>query len=458
MPEIQFVTTDDDVRLAFQDFGSGPPVVVIGPLMSHLEGAWEHELERRRWEYMGQYVRVLTFDHRGAGLSDRTDALPTLEARLGDVEVVMDAAGLDRASAVGYTEGTLVAMAFAARHPDRVERLVVANCDWRIGTELSALAESMNPDPAAPWLLRSNEERNRTGSDHGTAGDTEFFIDRIPSVVDHPDFLQWLPRYLRLMGSRDALIRQMSSLDAIELAGIPEAVTVPTLITHTTGNRTVHVGYARALDEAIPDSTLVEFEGADYEFWLGANWREILDCHLSFLLGREIDAPVERRLAVIVFTDLVDSTAHSMAAGDRHWRQRLDTHDRICDRVVSTHGGSIVKSTGDGVMATFATPSEAVIAAATLRDELADAGLSIRGGIHAGEVEIREDDISGAVVNLAARVQQAAEDGEIYVTKAIRDMLLGSDDRFDDAGTHSLKGFEGSWLLFRIAPSSPRLP
>ena len=152
-----------------------------------------------------------------------------------------------------------------------------------------------------------------------------------------------------------------------------------------------------------------------------------------------------------MFTDIVGSTATSVDSGDAEWRNRLDMHDRISDRIVTEHGGAMVKSTGDGILATFHMPTSALDAAQELRSELSKANIEIRTGIHAGEIEIRGTDISGATVNLAARVEQAAPDGHIYVTKTIRDMLIGSTYRFDDAGSHLLKGFDEEWRLFRIS-------
>ena len=171
---------------------------------------------------------------------------------------------------------------------------------------------------------------------------------------------------------------------------------------------------------------------------------------ISFITGAEVDAPTERRFAVVLFTDIVESTSASMATGDDEWHRQLDTHDRITGLVVSKHEGAIIKHTGDGVLATFTTPSQAVDAAIQLRDELAETGMRLRAGLHAGEIEIRGEDISGAVVNLAARVEQAAADDDIHTTKTIRDMLIGSPHHFDETGTHTLKGFDGEWRLYRI--------
>jgi class 3 adenylate cyclase len=228
-------------------------------------------------------------------------------------------------------------------------------------------------------------------------------------------------------------------------------VRAPTLIVHAVGNRIHHVGYARYLSQLIPDATLLELPGDDVMYWLSDNWKDYADAGITFVTDTTIDAPIERRFAVVMFTDIVGSTATSVDSGDSEWRNRLDMHDRISDRIVTQNGGAMVKNTGDGILATFHMPTSALVAAHELRSELSKANIEIRIGIHAGEIEIRGTDISGATVNLAARVEQAAADGHIYVTKTIRDMLIGSTYTFADTGSHLLKGFDEEWRLFRIS-------
>jgi class 3 adenylate cyclase len=202
-------------------------------------------------------------------------------------------------------------------------------------------------------------------------------------------------------------------------------VEAPTLIIHSVGTRLHHVGYARYLAQLIPDATLLELPGYDFMYWISDNWKDYVDAGITFIANTKVDAPLERRFAVVMFTDIVGSTATSVDSGDSEWRDLLDMHDRVSDRVVTEHGGSIVKNTGDGILATFHMPSHALDAANDLKNELSKAKIEIRTGIHAGEIEVRGEDISGATVNLAARVEQAAATGHIYTTTTIRDMLIG---------------------------------
>ena len=446
VPEVHYVIADDDVRVAYQDYGSGPPTVLVQTALGHLEGYWEFGTLRRLYERMAANLRILTFDHRGNGMSDGFTEPPSLEDRALDVKAVMDEVGIDRANLFGFDFGAQVAIGFAARYPERVERLVLANA--RIGPSARSRADALYPEAEQPGPPTGSEVE-RTLNMVGIEVD-EAFTHFSPSVAKYPEDVRLMPRFERLVGSRDVHRRQIESVTDVDVTDIAPLVATPTLVTHTLGDRRFHVGYARLLAELIPDATLLEVAGEDHMFWLADDWREITDAHINFLTDSVVSAPVERRFAVVLFTDIVESTSTSLAAGDDEWRLRLDAHDRISRRVVTHHDGSLVKQTGDGILATFDAPSRAVDTSIDLRDELAESGIRIRAGIHAGEVEVRGDDIAGAVVNLAARVEQAAPEGFIYTTATIRDMLIGSSHSFEPAGTHHLKGFEDEWLLYRI--------
>ena len=439
--------TEDDVRIAYQEFGGGPPTVYVPSLFTHLEGQWEHELVRRLFDRMAANLRVLTFDHRGAGMSDGYEVSPTLSERALDIQSVLDAARIERANLIGFEGGAQVAVAFAASRPERVERLVVVNA--RVGRSAAEKADELNPGADEPLLMTMAESHLARADTHGTElGEDVTLIS--PSAAKYPDYLRWLVRARRLFGPRDAYKRQVASIINLDIADVAPLVRAPTLITHTAGNRLFHVGYARLLAELIPDAALVEIEGDDQDYLLADNWSDIVDAHIRFITGADVQPPVQRRFAVVLFTDLVGSTQSSMASGDEHWHRQLDTHDRISREVVSRTRGSIIKHTGDGQLATFDAPSQAIDAAKLMHDRLTEAGMIIRAGIHAGEVEIRGHDISGAVVNLAARVQETAEDGRIRTTAAIKDLLIGSDFRFEAVGSHDLQGFDEPWTLYRV--------
>lgn len=454
VPDIRFTIADDDVRIAYQDFGSGPTVVYVLPFFSHLEVQWEQPLIYRVYERMAKYLRVLLIENRGTGLSDAPEGLPTLEDRLLDIEAVVTSANLDGFSLLGPFAGAQMCVAYAARHPERVEHLVLANP--RVGRSVKKEADALKTDAPGPLAYTFQTERKMlsTAAKLGsglTESDLATIANHSPSALEHPEYLRWLPRYERMWGSRASVRRQAESIGPLDIAEIAPKVDTPTLITHTTDCGIIHVGYGRLLDHLLPNSHLIEFEGKDHFYWLGSNWHEIIDAQIEFIGGVSVETPAARHFAVVMFTDIVSSTEASIAAGDSQWSRVLAQHDAATTEIVRRHGGAVVKSTGDGFLCTFPSPSPAVEAAIELRQALSEIGVRIRVGLHAGEVETRANDISGAAVNLAARVVEAAADDEIYITASLRDLLLGSEHQFTDAGQHQLKGFGPSWRLFRVA-------
>ena len=441
IPEVHFVVANDGARIAYQDFGDGPPMVLVPASRGHLEGYWWFLRLRQYYERLAANLRVLLFDHRGTGLSDGFTEPPTLSERTLDIKAVMDDAGVDRAGMLGFDFGAQLAVAFATSFPERVDRLVLANS--RVGPSATERANHLHPVGAEQSTALFPNELIGVELDPA-------WVETSPSIEDDPD-LSSLSRFERLVGSRDRQQRQADSIVEIDVTDIAPHVAAPTLITHSVNDRSFfHVGYSRVLAELIPHATLTEFEGEDHMYWVGDNWREVTDAHIEFLADGVIRAPVERDFAVVLFTDIVGSTSSSTTVGDVKWRSQLDSHDHVSKRVIEAGGGTLVKNTGDGVLAIFKSPSEAVTTSATLRRALAAIGIDIRAGLHAGEIEIRDDDVSGAVVNLAARVEQTAADGDIYVTRSLRDLLLGSNHEFVSAGEHNLKGFEGTWELHKL--------
>jgi class 3 adenylate cyclase len=239
---------------------------------------------------------------------------------------------------------------------------------------------------------------------------------------------------------------------ALDAGDSPERITTRTLIMHVAGDRVLPVAGGRLLAELIPDAEYVEVPGEDHFAWIMPNWRELNDVLIEFATGTKVSRATTRTFATVVFTDIVGSTRQSAERGDAEWRAVLDSHDRIARGLIDDAGGRVVKSTGDGLLVTFDTPSQGVECAISLRDALAGIGIDIRSGVHAGEIEVHDDgDISGIAVNLAARVEQAAGDGEIWASSTVRDMMLGGSTSFAEAGDHTLKGIDGTWRLFSVA-------
>jgi class 3 adenylate cyclase len=421
-------------------------MVIVPPIVSNVEMAWEHEGYRRVLERMGQYVRVIAFDKRGIGMSDRFDEAPNNEHRINDFLAVLDAEDIDRAHISGISEGGTMAQVFAAEYPDRVDRLVISNTSSpRTHRHRFAELAGDHLQSADTFMQKWAEVIEHWGQPSSPIVDWV-----MPSMAGDESYRLWEARFERQTATQAGFRRQLDSLAFLDTSGIPERISAPTLITHTVGDQVLNVGHARVLAELIPNSSLIEFPGDDHFYWFAPNWRDILDAQLGFVTGGPVGPVVQRLFATVLFTDVVGSTAAAAKVGDEQWRETMDAHDRVAARVIGDHSGRIVKSTGDGLLATFAGPSSAVGAASALRAELAQLGLRIRAGIHAGEIETRDDDISGFAVNLAARVEGAAPDGEVYVTSTVGDLLIGGSFEFEDAGGHELKGIDGVWMLRRL--------
>ncbi len=449
-PDIQYAVSDG-LHLAYQRFGNGPDVVMIPPLISNVELAWDHEVYRRGLEFDARHMRVLMFDKRGIGSSDRFEQTPTLEERIRDITAVMDAESIERASLIGLSEGGIMAQLFAARHPERVDKLVLINTGAGAGA-VPLLRDYAQPgDPPLDGRYFFGQWR-RLVETWGT--DPSFMVEwMMPSQRDNTSFTRWVGRLQRQTASPADIDRQISSVMSLDAFPALSDIGAATLVMHVTGDRVLNVANGRLLADRIPGASYVEIPGDDHFLWVMPNWRTIVETCVEFIVEHPVSAPTERRFAAVLFTDLVDSTATSARAGDTRWLETIEHHDRICHEVVERYRGRVVKSTGDGMLAVFDAPSQAVSAGGDLIVKLASIDLAVRAGVHAGEMEFRDDgDVTGAAVNLAARVEQAAELGTVFVSSTVRDMLLGGEHRFSERGEHTLKGIEGSWRLYALEP------
>ena len=443
-PETGYATLGDD-RIAYQVIGDGPIDVILGP---GTWGAMDTEWERPEWALFyrrwASFCRLIRFDPRGAGASDPVprDALPPWERAVAELIAVMDACNSKRAVPLGFLDGGPAAMLFATTMPDRTAGLIlnhtaarhVAADDYPIGMPPAAVDEVVDRVVAA-W---------------GT-GDAAWAF--FPSEAGDERFRRWFAKFSRAAatpGAAGAAIREMLEGDSRSLL---DAIHVPTLILHRTDYEFVSVEHARYLAEHIQGAKLVELPGTDaVPIW------EDPDSYLEAM--REFLAEIEpspapalrptRIMATVLFTDIVRSTERAEQVGDREWRDLLDLHDEVSRSRVGEFEGQLVKTTGDGILATFDGPGRGIRCAATLRDELGRMGLSIRSGLHAGELERRDGDIGGHAVSLAARVMAAADAGEVFVSRTVRDLVVGSDLGFEDRGSHPLKGI-GDWELFALA-------
>ena len=407
-PEIEYATTPDGLRIAYQRWGEGPPLVVCPQIISNVEVHNEHEYYRRVREHVGRFMSCVEFDKRGIGLSDRiTGDLPDLQTRLQDITTVMDAMGWENAHFWGISEGAMMGQLFAAEFPERVRTLTLVNTfvspryiprvieHLRLGEDPHAL------DRNGIWE-KFVEITETWGVDAGPQVEWE-----VPSKVGDESFIRWMARVQRSAATAADFRRQLESIMDLDAGDAPERITVPTLVQHVRGDRVLTVAMGRLLGELIPDAEYHEIEGDDHFSWILPNWREIVDRFIEFAVGTRPDRTTTRTFGTVLFTDIVGSTRRSAELGDARWHEILDQHDRLTRRLVETHGGRVVKSTGDGLLALFAMPSDGVTCAREIRSELVGAGVDIRAGLHCGEVELHDDgDISGLAVNLAARVEQ----------------------------------------------------
>jgi class 3 adenylate cyclase len=444
-----------DLRLAYQQWGQGPRLLIVPALLSNMEVTWEHEYTLRIFDLLGRHVSVAQFDKRGIGLSDRPEEAPTLEERIADIVAVMDELGWESSSLLGVSEGGAMAQLFAVTYPERVEKLVLHNtfapAQYRVLVQ--ERTEAGDPPIPSPREMWAGFERLIDAWPEGVQEFVDWFM---PSQSDNPSFRRWLGRLMRLSASPRDFRRQVESIWTLDPGDAPERITQPTLVVHVKGDRVLNVANGRVLAALVPDAAYVEVPGDDHFSWVLSNWRDVVDPVLEFVTGGPVATVATRRFATVLFTDIVDSTRRSADMGDAAWHELIDRHDRLARKIVDRYGGRVVKSTGDGLLVVFDVPAQGVDCGLALCAELHHLGLEIRAGLHAGEVEVRDDfDISGIAVNLAARVEQAAHNGELWASSTVRDMMLGGAATFTDRGEHTLKGIEGSWHLFAVeAPAA----
>ncbi len=430
-----------DAHLAFQVFGQGPvDLVLIESWVQHVEAFWEiPELARQR-RRLAAIGRLIIFDRRGTGLSDPVplDHLPDLETQVADVCAVMDAAGSKQAAILGIAEGGPPALFLAASRPERCRALVLLNT-----------AARMSRTTDYPWgapeevLLDIVERQARSWA----AADAEHVARIAPSRVDDARLLEQLARLGRSAVSPGAVAhyyRQSVLTDVRELLPLIQA---PTLVLQRARNEIAPPEFGQYLAGHIPQAKYVEIDGTDH-IWFTENPDQVVGEIEEFLTGSRASADPDRRLATLLFTDIVGSTARAAELGDTEWRALLDAHDAILREQLVRFGGREVDSAGDGFLSTFDGPGRAIRCAHAIHDALAPVGLAVRAGVHTGEVEVRGDHIGGLAVHIGARVAATGGGGDTVVSGTVKDLLAGSGLVFVDRGEQELKGVPGTWHLF----------
>ncbi len=429
-----------DVHIAYRVFGDGPRDIVLIPgTISHVELFWEFPMNEHMLKRLTSFSRVIVFDKRGQGLSDRV-AEQTLEERIGDVGAVMDAAGSRRATIYGWSEGGAMSLMFAATYPERTSALV-----------LCGSFASMKADP---WAVTQEAFDQFLAILDKHWGEGILVPINAPSRRNDEAFVQWFGRLERAVASPGAILALMRSNYEIDVRHILPSIHVPTLILHRKGDSTVPVEAGRYLAQHIPGAKYVELPGDDH--LLQAFDRDVLDLLLDeieeFLTGVRHGPDPDRVLATVLFTDIVGSTEKAAQLGDRRWRDVLGQHNEIVVRELARFRGREIKNTGDGILATFDGPGRVIRCAAALTEAVQPAGLEIRAGLHTGECEILGADIGGIAVHIAARVAALAEAGEVLVSSTVKDLVAGSGILFEERGRRALKGVPGEWDLFAAKP------
>jgi class 3 adenylate cyclase len=444
IPQVRYAR-EGDLNLAYQVWGDGPvDLVLVWGTLSHCELFWEHPPMARFLEGLGRFARVIQFDKRGTGLSDRSDKMPTLEERMDDVRIVMQAAGSERAAIFGESEGSPMACLFAATFPDRVSHLVLFGPLVRMQNDddFDAGWDSDGLDAALGFMVDSWG----TGQTWALAAPSLFNSDAAGTS-------EFASRFERQALSPGALRTLMSANRQIDIRPVLPTIRTTTLVMHRTGDRLLSVEQGRYMAAHIPDAKYVELEGEDHYVAAG-DVDAVLRETRAFITGADTEPDdVDRVLATVLFTDIVRSTETAAQLGDRKWTQVLDDHDRVVRSAVDQARGRLVKTTGDGALATFDGPARAVRAANAIVQNVRSLGIDVRAGVHTGEVELRGDDVGGIGVHIGARVSSLADAGQVLVSRTVVDLVVGSGLQFTDAGSHSLKGVPGEWQVFALASS-----
>lgn len=437
-----------DQRIAYQVIGDGPiDVVFTTGFYGSFDVEWEEPAHRLFLQQMASFARVIRFDQLGSGASDpiALDVLPPWESVAEEIDAVMNTIGSEQAVLLAGGPASTAAILFAATRPERVRALVLYMAAARY------LQAADYPIGFSKEQVQDAKARFEGGWGTGEAFDMLF-----PSRAGDERLRAWYAKLERSISSPGALQKYQEAASLGDARPLLPAVTAPTLVMHPTGNAFLPVPMARYVAEHIEGARFMEIPSGDVEPWW--DHPEIaLDGLEEFITGTRRAAPTDRQLATVLFTDIVDSSGMAGTLGDRRWAAVLDLHDSTTKGLIKDNAGTLVKTTGDGILATFDGPGRAIRSASNIREELAKIDVMIRAGIHTGEVEIRGEDVSGIAVHLAARIMAAAEPGEILVSNTVKDLVIGSDIAFLDRGTHALKGIDGRWQLSAVRePFAPR--
>ena len=422
-----------EASIAYQVLGEGPlDLIVVGGPSSHLDMEWEEPSTVRCFERLARFARLVRFDRRGTGLSDPIGGPLTLEQQMDDLSAVMDAAGLKHVALMGAVEAGVCAM-YAATYPERVSALIL-----------------LNVAVAGSHVISDDRRAEMFDVIENHWGEGRFIAIFAPSRMGDSRFEEWWIRYERASASPAIARKTLDLYMSTDLRSVLPSVRVPTLVLHNRDNVLVPVELGREVASLIPDARFLEIDPGDM-FWQEAN-SSMFDEVEEFLTGGRRPRDAERVLATVLFTDIVASTDRAANVGDHAWRELLDRHNELVRDQLGRWRGREVKTLGDGFVATFDGPARAVRCAQAIVEAVARLGLEVRTGLHTGECELLEDDVTGIAVHIAARICAIARPGEILVSSTVNDLTVGSGLRFAERGVHALRGVPGEWRVYALVP------
>ena len=425
-PDVHYARSGD-VAIAYQVVGDGPVDLVFVPFFGNVRWAWEQPRLARFFGQLASWSRLILFDKRGTGLSDRPRTL-TLEAQMDDVRAVLDAVGSERAALLGAIQGSQLCALFAATYPERTRALVLYH-------------PHAGPDDLPAVALRSPEEARERW---GTRAYADEIVDKIlPSLAHDEDLRRWFADYHRFAASPGAAAEFHRMLGDTDITDVLPTIRVPTLVAHRARWRDAAIRVAAL----IPGATVVQLAGDDSPIWAGEHVAPEIE---RFLAGSD-QAPVpDTVLTTILFTDIVGSTERAVALGDREWRDLLARHHAAVRRELARFRGHELDTAGDGFFATFDGPARAIRCAQAIIAQVSELGLELRAGLHTGECELHDGKPAGVAVSVGSRVAGEAAPGQVVVSGTVRDLVAGSGIEFEDVGTRALKGVPGEWHLYAV--------
>jgi len=431
--------TPGDVQIAYQVVGDGPIDLVYTPgIWSNLDVMWEEPRWKRYLLRLASFSRLILFDMRGVGLSDRGSDPPVVELQMDDIAAVMDAAGSREAAVFGGARGAAAAALFAAAHPERARALVL-------------YAPIIRVLQAPDWPWGWTEERWRESFDRmvtrtGTGGNLD---QQAPSMVGDDRFKSWWARFERLVASPQQIRELATILGQIDVRSVLPHIAVPTLVLIRGGDREADVQESRYAAEQIPGARFVQLPGEDHLQFIG-DQASILDEVEEFLTGSRRPPETDRVLATVVVFDIVGSSAHATRLSDRAWSELLAAYHTVVRRLLQSFRGSEVDTAGDGVMASFDGPARAIRCALEVVEQVRPLGVEVRVGVHTGECQVVGGKLAGIALHIASRISDRAGPGEVLVSGTVRDLMAGSGIRFEDRGVEELKGIPDAWRLYGV--------